>query len=140
MTFQVHHIEPYYAQQEITFISGIRPGLIRSALPYDDSGRVVRVWRNLHFNPLLNGEHAPRATDLPRLPDIVDTANFLMVDPPDDGGENTGHDELFQGVDPPTEEGHDELKREASNGDDAAEGKVISAITNLQQILGRQMT
>ena len=123
LTFHVHHISPYYAQQEITFIGGIRPGLIRSARQYDDSGRVVRVWRNLHFNPLLNGEHAPRAMDLPRLPDIVDTANFLMVDPPDDVGEDTGHDELFQSVDPPTDDtGHDELKRETSDGDDAAEG------------------
>lgn len=85
-------------QQEITFPGGIRPGLIRSAREYDDRGRVVRVWRNLHFNPLLNGEHTPPVIDLPPLPNIVDTTNFYIVDPPDDDGEHTGHEELFRAV------------------------------------------
>ena len=95
LTFHEEDIPPYYHQQEITFVGGIRPGLIRSARQYDDRGQVIRVWRNLHFNPLLNREHAPRVADLPRLPDIVDTTNFLILDAVDGDGEGKGRDELF---------------------------------------------
>ncbi|KAI1823327.1 hypothetical protein F4861DRAFT_334805 [Xylaria intraflava] len=50
----------YPDQAEVTFIGGIRPGLIRSATRYSDDSEVPRVtgvWHNLHFDPLLNGIH-----------------------------------------------------------------------------------
>ena len=80
LTLQRKH-SPFQDQEEITFCGGVRPGLIRSAREYDAKGRVVRVWRNLHFDPLLSRQFAPPATMLPLLPNIVDTANFLILDP-----------------------------------------------------------
>lgn len=76
-TFE-RQIEVRYAeQQEITFVGGIRPGLIRTATEYDTAGRVVAIWHNVHFDPLLNGDHAPRANELPEIPEGSYSIRFL---------------------------------------------------------------
>ncbi|KAI3317683.1 Hemopexin-like domain-containing protein [Xylariaceae sp. AK1471] len=110
-TFERQREVMYAEQQEITFFGGIRPGLIRTATEYDERGRVICVWHNVHFNPLLNGAHAPRISELPELPETVNTIRFL--DPAD-------HDtDGYQIPDPD----HSELRRrrEADQADDADE-------------------
>lgn len=98
----------YAEQQEITFIGGIRAGLVRSATEYDEGGRVLSVWHNVHFNPLLNGDYAPRVTQLPELPEPTYSIRFF--DPPNhdapnaqspgpDDGELRRRREAIQGVD-----------------------------------------
>ncbi|KAJ8119961.1 hypothetical protein ONZ43_g3207 [Nemania bipapillata] len=55
----------YPEQEEITFIGGIRPELIRSATQYDEKGRVISVSPNPRFDPRFNGDYAPRISELP---------------------------------------------------------------------------
>ncbi|PAV17543.1 Hemopexin domain-containing [Pyrrhoderma noxium] len=90
-----HNMFPY--EHEVAFPGGIRPDLIRSARQYDEHWNVVRVWRNLHFRPEVNGAYMPRVDLLPPLPDVVPPSNYDVVDPPDDNGEDSGHnhDELL---------------------------------------------
>jgi len=110
-TFNYNRDVMYPEQEEITFIGGIRPGLIRSATEYDERGRVLCVWRNVHFNPLLNGDYAPRTNELPELPEPTNSIRFL--DPAD-------HDTNDPDVPRPS---HDEnrRRREAVQGDDVDE-------------------
>jgi hypothetical protein len=66
-TFELQKEVMYPEQEEITFIGGIRPELIRSATQYDEKGRVVRVFHNPRFDPRFNGDYTPRASELPEL-------------------------------------------------------------------------
>ncbi|KAG6550501.1 hypothetical protein Mapa_007975 [Marchantia paleacea] len=53
-------------QYEIVFPGGIRPEFIRTALEYDASGNVVRLWVNKGFNVAANGvKNAPLLSALP---------------------------------------------------------------------------
>lgn len=76
-TFERQREVMYAEQEEIAFVGGIRPGLIRTATQYDDRGRVECVWYNVHFNPLLNGDHAPLVSELPELPERFNSIRFL---------------------------------------------------------------
>ncbi|KAK2595623.1 hypothetical protein QQS21_006670 [Conoideocrella luteorostrata] len=76
-TFKRQEIS-YPQQHEITFIGGIRSELIRTATEYNDRGQMVSVWYNTQFDPLLNGDHAPRLSELPNLPD--NTRSFQILD------------------------------------------------------------
>ncbi|KIK57428.1 hypothetical protein GYMLUDRAFT_759086 [Collybiopsis luxurians FD-317 M1] len=113
-TFNYSRDVMYPEQEEITFIGGIRPGLIRSATEYDEKGRVICIWRNVHFNPLLNGNYAPRANELPELPEPTNSIRFL--DPPD-------HDANDRDVPGHSHHPHGEHhhNRETVHGDDVDE-------------------
>ena len=111
-TFNYHRDVMYPEQEEITFIGGIRPSLIRSATEYDERGRVIHVWRNMHFNPLLNGDYTPGANELPELPAPTSSIRFLDFEDADD-----------REAPRPSPPSHDELRRrrEAVQGDDVDE-------------------
>ncbi|KAK2589723.1 hypothetical protein QQS21_012596 [Conoideocrella luteorostrata] len=66
-------------QQKISFIGGIRPELIRTAIEYNERGEIVSVWYNAQFNALLNGEYAPRVSILPQLPEEASQIRFFKV-------------------------------------------------------------
>ncbi|EMD32679.1 hypothetical protein CERSUDRAFT_126507 [Gelatoporia subvermispora B] len=74
-------------EQAVVFPGGIRTSLIRSAREYGTNGVVVRVWRNLFFNPFVLGDRAPSLIDFPAFPrDVVKSNNITVL--PDSTGSN----------------------------------------------------